>query len=151
MTCALTPSLAALCSGHVTGIPWQTAMNANFLSSYGYCAVTITDAFPSHTLTSLPPTTHPSTTSPLSPPSKTATSITGPTGINSAILKSYGGTATTSTGKGGAGGGLGGDQNGAAATGTSKSKNAAAPIVTGGMAEMGMMAAVAIVGGAVGF
>lgn len=60
---------------------------------------------------------------------------------------------TTSTGKVSAGGGLGGNQNGVggAATGTSKSANAAKPMVTGMMGEMGMMAAVAVVGGAVGF
>ena len=80
-------------------------------------------------------------------------SVAGPTGINSGILNSFnggsgsGGTSTsTSTGKQSAAGGLGG------ATGTSKSK-AAAPMVTGMLGEMGMgmMAAAAVVGGAVGF
>jgi hypothetical protein len=123
-------------------------MNANFLFSYGYRAVTITDAFPASTSTSFPPTTHPTTTGPS--PSKTSISITGPTGINSAILNSYSGT-TTSTGRVSAGGGLGADQSGIGATGTSKAKNVAAPMVTGMIGEMGMMAAVAVVGGAVGF
>jgi hypothetical protein len=119
-------------------------MNADFLSSYGYRAVTVTDSFPPYTSTSFPPLTH--TTATMSPP-KTVTSITGPTGINTAILNSYGGTTT---GKFSAGDGLGGIPN-VAATGTSKSKNAGPPMVTGVIGEMGMMAAVAIVGGAVGF
>lgn len=82
-------------------------------------------------------------------------SVMDPTGINSGILNSYsggsgsGGASTsmsTSTGKQSAAGGLGG------ATGTSKSE-AAAPLVTGMLWEMGMgmMAAAAVVGGAVGF
>lgn len=74
--------------------------------------------------------------------------------MNSGILNSYSGGSgsgsggATSTGKQSAGGGLEG--NGVGATGTSKSKGAA-PMVTGMMGEMGMMAAVVVVGGAVGF
>lgn len=123
-------------------------MNANFLFSYGYRAVTITDAFPASTSISISPTTHLTTTG-LSP-SKTSISITGPTGINSAILNSYGGT-TASTGRVSAGGGLGGDQSGTGATVTSNTKNVAAPMVTCMIGEMGVMAAVAVVGGAIGF
>lgn len=46
---------------------------------------------------------------------------------------------------------MGGDQSGIGAIGTSKTKNVAAPMVTGMIGEMGMMAAVAVVGGAIGF
>ncbi|KAE9367395.1 hypothetical protein N431DRAFT_547888 [Stipitochalara longipes BDJ] len=134
ITCALAPSISALCSGHVTNIPWTTTMNAAFLSSYGYRAVTVTDAF--HT--SISSTTAPTTTSPPKTASGSA-SVTGP-GINSAILNSYGGTSTAGTAKSSAGGGLGGV--------ASKSKSAEAPRVTG---AMGLMAVVAIVGGAVGW
>ena len=111
-------------------------MNAAFLSSYGYRAVTITDAFSTSSSTPSTTTTSPKTTS-------ASATVTGPTGINTAILNSYGGTTTgTETGRSSAGGGLG------SAGLASKSKSAEAPRVTGAMR---MIAAVAVIGGAVGW
>ena len=161
MACTITSPSAAACSGHVSGVAFATVWNADFLSSYVYRQVTITDNFYPSTSTS----TSSSMTSAGVSSTSTGTAVTtsgtgsitssvaGPTGINSGILNSFnggsgsGGTSTsTSTGKQSAAGGLGG------ATGTSKSK-AAAPMVTGMLGEMGMgmMAAAAVVGGAVGF
>lgn len=153
--CTLTPNVAGVCSGHVTGVAFQTAINAAYLASYGYRQVIFTDSFPAST-TSTPSqtTSSPTTSSAASSGSKTTNSATGHTSINSSGLNSYsnsgGSGSPTTTAKQSANGGLGGA--GVAATSTSK-KNAAGPIPTGMnmMGEMGMMAAVAVVGGAVGF
>jgi hypothetical protein len=163
MACTITPPSAAACSGHVSGVAFATAWNAGFLSSYVYRQVTITDNFNPSTSTSTSSSTTSAGVSSTSTVARQTTSgtrtgsVAGPTGINSGILNSYsggsgsgsGGTSTstsTSTGKQSAAGGLG------EAPGTSKSK-AAAPMVTGMLGEMGMgiMAAAAVVGGAVGF
>jgi len=135
ITCTLTPSLRAVCSGHVTNIACSTTMNAAFLTSYAYRAVTITDSFPISPITST--STSPSTTLTVTSPPKTTM---GPTGINSAILTSYaetmaGGIGTTNSAEGGLGGpGV-----------TSMTKSAQAPRVTGvlGM-DIGIVAAVAV-------
>ncbi len=159
MACTITSPSAAACSGHVSGVAFGTAWNADFLSSYVYRQVTFTDNFsPSTSMLASGSTIYASVSSTSTMAGQTISgtttvSLTGPTGINSGILNSYsggsgrGGTSTSiSTGKQSADGGLGGGMA------TSKSK-AAAPMVTGKLAEMGMgmMAAAAVVGGAVGF
>jgi hypothetical protein len=161
MACTITSPSAAACSGQVSGVAFATAWNADFLSSYVYRQVTITDNFNPSTSTSM--STSSSTTSARVSSTSTGAAVTtsgtgsktssvaDPTGINSGILNSFdggsgsGGTSTsTSTEKQSAAGGLGG------ATGTSKSK-ASAPLVTGMLGEMGMGMMAAVVGGAVGF
>lgn len=159
MACTITYSSAAACSGHVSGVAFATAWNAEFLSSYVYRQVTLTDNFNPETSTaSSGSTTYTSagvsSTSSMAGQTISGTmtvEVTGPTGIDSGILNSYSGGSgsggtSTSTGKQSAAGGLGGP------TGTSKSKGAA-PMVTGMLGEMrmGIMAAAAVVGGAVGF
>lgn len=159
MACTITPPSAAACSGQVSGIAFTTGWNADFLSSYVYRQVTVTDDFYPSTSTSTSSSmtsagvSSTSASTAMTTIGTTTVSATGPTGINLGILNSYsggsgsGGTSTsTSTGKQSADGGLGG------ATGLSKSK-AAAPMVTGMLGEMGMglMAVAAVVGGAVGF
>jgi hypothetical protein len=135
--------VAGICSGNVAGIAFTTTMNADYLSSYGYREVTITDSFPANLETSAWSTSLLSKTSSTTSTSGTGcnpakysvskTSLAGPLSIPTGLLVGFPTATGTST----------------SATGTvaSNSKSAGGPpAVTGAMR---IVAAVAMVGGAI--